>query len=99
MVKSNASGYQLRLPKIAGGLFLAIALALTGSTVAAKAKKSKSEVMITEETETSASTTREYRQVTLSLKQLGAWSSLQLRGVDGTQSLVFPIRSDEVVVS
>jgi hypothetical protein len=99
MVKSNASGYQLRLPKIAGVLFLAIALALTGSTVAAKAKKSKSEVMITEETETSASTTREYRQVTLSLKQLGAWSSLQLRGVDGTQSLVFPIRSDEVVVS
>ncbi len=99
MVKCIASGYQFRLPKIAGALFLATALALTGSTVVAKVKKSKSEVVITEETETSASTTREYRQVTLSLKQLGAWSSLQLRGVDGSQSLVFPIRSDEVVVS
>lgn len=99
MVKCSASGYQLRLPKIAGALFLAIALAFTGSSVVAKAKKSKSEVVVTEEAESGEATTREYRQVTLSLKQLGAWSSLQLRGVDGTQSLAFPIRSDEVVVS
>ena len=99
MVKCSASGYQLRLPRITGALFLAIALALTGSSVVAKAKKPKSEVVVTEDAEGGASTTREYRQVTLSLKQLGAWSSLQLRGVDGTQSLAFPIRSDEVVVS
>lgn len=39
------------------------------------------------------------RNVTLSFKQMGAWSSIKLRGVDGFQTLSFPIRSDEVVVS
>lgn len=39
------------------------------------------------------------RVVSLTFKQMGAWSSLKLRGVDGSQSLPFTIRSDEVVVS
>lgn len=39
------------------------------------------------------------RNVTLSFKQMGAWSSIKLRGVDGFQTLAFPIRSDEVVVA
>lgn len=39
------------------------------------------------------------RTVSLSFKQMGAWSSLKLRGVDGSQVLQFPIRQDEVVVS
>ena len=39
------------------------------------------------------------RQVTMTLKQMGAWSSISLRGRLDEQTLVVPIRSDEVVVS
>jgi cellulose synthase operon protein B len=38
------------------------------------------------------------RTVSLTFKQLGAWSSLKLRGVDGSQTLGFTVRADEVVV-
>lgn len=38
------------------------------------------------------------RAVSLSFKDMGAWGSIQLRGVDGTRYLSFPVRSDEVVV-
>ncbi|NEX60029.1 cellulose biosynthesis cyclic di-GMP-binding regulatory protein BcsB [Noviherbaspirillum galbum] len=38
------------------------------------------------------------RTVSLTFKQLGAWSSLKLRGVDGSQSIGFTLRADEVVV-
>jgi hypothetical protein len=38
------------------------------------------------------------RTVSLTLKQLGAWSAVRLRGVDGARNLFFNIRSDEVVV-
>ncbi|MFM2049848.1 MAG: hypothetical protein RL682_339 [Pseudomonadota bacterium] len=99
MVKHKTSGHQFCLPKILGTLFLAMVLALTGSMVVAKSRKSKSEAIVLEDSDVGTGASRELRQVTLSLKQLGAWSSLQLRGVDGTQTLGFPIRSDEVVVS
>lgn len=39
------------------------------------------------------------RTVSLTLKQMGAWSAINLRGVDASRTLSFPIRSDEVVVS
>lgn len=38
------------------------------------------------------------RNISLSFKDMGAWGSIQLRGVDGTRYLSFPVRSDEVVV-
>lgn len=41
---------------------------------------------------------RKTRKMVLSFKQMGAWGSIRLQGVDGTQGLSFPIRSDEVVV-
>ena len=34
----------------------------------------------------------------LTFKQMGAWSSINLRGVDASRTLTFPVRSDEVVV-
>lgn len=39
------------------------------------------------------------RTVSLTFKQMGAWSSINLRGVDASRTLAFPIRSDEVVVA
>ena len=38
------------------------------------------------------------RMVSLSFKQMGAWSAINLRGVEGARTLGFPIRADEVVV-
>jgi hypothetical protein len=42
---------------------------------------------------------RKTRKLVLNFKQMGAWGSIRLQGVDGTQGLSFPIRSDEVVVA
>lgn len=39
------------------------------------------------------------RVVSLTFKQMGAWSALKLRGVDGSRTLSIPVRADEVVVS
>ena len=39
------------------------------------------------------------RVVSLTFKQMGAWSALKLRGVDGSRTLGFSIRADEVVVA
>lgn len=39
------------------------------------------------------------RVISLTFKQMGAWSAIKLRGVDGSQTLSFPVRADEVVVA
>lgn len=39
------------------------------------------------------------RLVSLTFKQMGAWSTIRLRGVEGSRTLSFPIRADEVVVA
>lgn len=39
------------------------------------------------------------RVVSLTLKQLGAWSAVNLRGVDASRTLSFSIRADEMVVA
>ncbi|QDL53096.1 cellulose biosynthesis cyclic di-GMP-binding regulatory protein BcsB [Rhodoferax aquaticus] len=52
-----------------------------------------------EEVIDSAKSGPKQRVVSLTFKQMGAWSSIKLRGVDGYQSLQFPVRADEVVVS
>lgn len=85
-------------------LCAAAMLVALGSLVPTKvfAKKSKADAVITErdtELDRSLGLSAKQRTVTLSFKQLGAWSSIKLRGVDGYQTLSFPIRSDEVVVA
>jgi hypothetical protein len=45
------------------------------------------------------STAPSTRVVSLTFKQMGAWSAVTLRGVDASRSLGFPIRADEYVVS
>ena len=79
---------------------VSIALALAPSfTVHAKSRKSK-DASLDEDGRSAAvvSNAGRTRTVTLSFKQLGAWSSIKLRGVDGSQALFFPVRADEVVV-
>ena len=39
------------------------------------------------------------RVVSMTLKQMGAWSAIKLRGVDGSRTFSIPVRADEVVVS
>ena len=39
------------------------------------------------------------RVASLTFKQMGAWSALKLRGVDGSRTLAIPVRADEVVVA
>lgn len=48
--------------------------------------------------ESAAQRNERQRVVSLTFRQIGAWSSLRLRGVDGSQTLGFSIRADEVVV-
>lgn len=79
----------------------ALALLSTAWSTPAWAKKHKTDSVITErdaELDRSLGLAGKQRNVTLSFKQMGAWSSVKLRGVDGYQTLFFPIRSDEVVV-
>jgi cellulose synthase operon protein B len=69
-----------------------------------KSKKTKTEkiVQLQEElagNEATKSASSKQRVVSLSFKQMGAWSAVKLRGVDGAQTLSFPIRADEVVVA
>jgi len=39
------------------------------------------------------------RTISLTLKQMGAWSAVNLRGVDASRTLAFSVRNDEVVVA
>ena len=39
------------------------------------------------------------RVVSMTLKQMGAWSAVKLRGVDGSRTFSIPVRADEVVVA
>ncbi len=43
--------------------------------------------------------TNKQRTVSLTFKQMGAWSAINLRGVDASRTLSFPVRSDEVVIA
>lgn len=87
-----------------GALLVLCALALltVQMPVQAKSKKTKeaeaAALVKDGNTIDSALPESKVRTVSLSFKQMGAWSSLKLRGVDGSQVLHFPIRQDEVVV-
>jgi len=50
-------------------------------------------------TETVVDSAAKQRVVSLTFKQMGAWSALNLRGVDASRVLSFPVRADEVVVA
>jgi hypothetical protein len=76
---------------------------LAAPTLSAKSRKSSSkENLAAQETIIESSSDKpqsKFRTVSLTFKQMGAWSSIKLRGVDGAQTLAFPVRADEVVVA
>jgi hypothetical protein len=101
---SNRTGLQPNTNAVLGLVivFLILAMGFAAPSALAKSRKVKSDAMLTEresEPGQSLDLSQRQRSVTLSFKQLGAWSSLRLKGVDGFQTLFFPIRPDEVVVS
>lgn len=89
-------------------IFVLMVLVLSVSaSVFAKTGESKSqgkkvdsvETVILEESDTAKPSQPKTRVVSLTFKQMGAWSTINLRGVEGSRTLSFPIRADEVVVA
>jgi cellulose synthase operon protein B len=81
------------------GTMLTIAAASAGGTAGAKTRHPTPAAAqgAAVEAQLAAAPAANQRTVSLTLKQLGAWS-MRLRGVDGMRSMFFTIRSDEVVV-
>lgn len=91
----------LKSPMLA---YLAFAMSIMCTTVLAETKSRQSKadsaaVAGEGAVDTPSAQASRQRVVSLTFRQMGAWSSLKLRGVDGSQTLSFPIRADEVVVS
>lgn len=91
---------------IAGCLVLVLFLANAMVVADAQAKSSRSKRAAAEASAPAdapsldaAYNVQGQRTVSLSLRQMGAWSSISLRGVDTSRTLAFPLRADEVVVA
>ena len=84
---------------ISAVVLLALSALLVCAPVDAKTRGSKAASLKSTSAEDLTETRSKQRVVSLTFKQLGAWSAIKLRGVDGAQTLYFPIRADEVVVA
>lgn len=102
-MKSHHRYFYLPSPKFAAITILIAFIAVwTLSSAQAKSSRSKASAQDAVQTGSGGSDSRatsKQRTVSLSFKQMGAWSSVNLRGVDASRTLSFPIRSDEVVVA
>lgn len=100
------SRYQetLRMPSVAtlaAALVVAVAMAVTPARVESKSQTPRSaQIQPGDESiiETGKGATDGRRAVSLTFKEMGAWSAVNLRGVDASRTLNFSIRADEVVV-
>ena len=80
--------------------FLAVVAMFMSSPVESKSRKAKEVIeKPTAVVETEKAPAPKGRVVSLTFKQMGAWSALKLRGVDGSRTLSIPVRADEVVVA
>lgn len=83
--------------------FLALAGVVTPTAMASKsddaqaARLAKKQASLVESDKAAPATGQ--RVVSLTFKQMGAWSAVNLRGVDASRTLSFSIRADEVVVA
>ncbi|RJF92427.1 cellulose biosynthesis cyclic di-GMP-binding regulatory protein BcsB [Noviherbaspirillum saxi] len=93
MTKQRSFWRQSRT-SLLGVLLFAIAASLTATAAETKPRKEKSD----EATEAHSGSAPKQRTVSLTFRQMGAWSSVKLRGVEGSQTLGFSIRADEIVV-
>jgi cellulose synthase operon protein B len=97
MTRYTANWLQLKSTWIVSTLLIgvvALAVALPSQAQSRKSKSSRTQ--LTSEVDAPATG---HRVVSLTFKQMGAWSAVKLRGVEGTRVLAFPIRTDEVVVA
>ena len=85
-------------------LFFAVTAMFMSGPVESKTRKSKVAVekpattaSVAVDTETPAPA--KGRVMSLTFKQMGAWSALKLRGLDGLRTLAIPVRADEMVVA
>lgn len=105
MTSQHLSTYRLRPTIGVVTLLVASLFALALPTAQAKSSRSKSSAQDTTQAGADAAgvadsqATSRQRTVSLSFKQMGAWSSIHLRGVDASRTLSFPVRDDEVVVA
>ncbi len=79
-------------------LVVSLSCVALSTTVMAKPKKAKIKPVIEEVLTTSPAVLAQQRVVSLSFKQLGAWSAVNLRGTDGSRTLGFSVRADEMIV-
>lgn len=84
---------------ISGVVLLALSALLICTPAESKSRGSKADSNKGQLLEDQTEGRPKQRLVSLTFKQLGAWSAIKLRGVDGAQTLYFPIRADEVVVA
>lgn len=81
-------------------LFFAVAAMFMSTPVESKSRKAKETVeKPVAAVETEKAPPPKGRLASMTLKQMGAWSAIKLRGVDGLRTLSIPVRADEVVVS
>lgn len=81
-------------------LFFAVAVMFMSTPVESKSRKAKEIVeKPVAAVQIEAAPITKGRQVSLTLKQMGAWSAIKLRGVDGSRTFSIPVRADEVVVA
>lgn len=104
--KMTKQEYWLRRPNltfILTVLFLALSTLLMATPAESKSRSSKADKVKAEQEAAAEGEARKSqpkeRVVSLTFRQMGAWSAIKLRGVDGSQTLSFPIRADEVVVA
>ena len=82
--------------------FFAVAAICMAAPVESKTRKTKEVVekpVATVVADTETAPAGKGRVVSMTFKQMGAWSALKLRGVDGLRTLAIPVRADEVVVA
>lgn len=98
-MKSNRTiSHKQRLSLGLSALVVTLCCTLLSFTTQAKTKTPKNKAVIEEVIDSSQAASPKHRVVSLSFKQLGAWSSVNLKGADGSRTLNFSIRSDEMVV-
>jgi len=104
--KMNQPGkfsYRPRWASLLAVLFLSLSVLFMAAPAESKSRSTKAEkIKAAQETSTESEIRKgpaKPRVVSFTFKQMGAWSAIKLRGVDGAQTLSFPIRADEIVVA
>lgn len=106
MTKQKSLWHKKNVSLALAAFLFAISAIFSATSVESKSrtqktqKVDKTEILTESAIESgSVEATPRQRVISLTFKQMGAWSTINLRGVDGSRTLSFPIRADEVVVA